>query len=432
MLRTLLTLAGPLVIASYLQNAYRAQDEWFVAGLGGADQGALGAVAMLMFPVYASFFAAAAGAGPLVARAHGRGQPGEARAWVGASLAAAAGLSLLWALAGAAAPVLAGLGGVPASLMPLATPYLRWTLLTGAGMVVAPTLDAIFVALGDGRRPMLLQGLYVGLYALLGGAGAAWWGLPGLAVASNLAQAVAVAAGLALLRRRVGLGLCDLRQGWRTLAVLRLGAPMALADMAHGLAFPLLIRTSVGPLGDAAVGGLGLGAGVIELLGYPVYAALRAAVGSGVGQASGAGDRSAVRAWIRLATRTGLGVGAVGAALFLGAGRPLAEAFAASPEIAAVATSYALVLGLAQPLEALQVIWGGALAGTGATRTLLAIDLIGGAVRVSVAWYLAGPAGLGMVGVWWGFNAATIALVAMKGAALRGRGWVDAARRVGG
>ncbi|MBN2799828.1 MAG: hypothetical protein JXX28_11840 [Deltaproteobacteria bacterium] len=125
-------------------------------------------------------------------------------------------------------------------------------------------------------------------------------------------------------------------------------------------------------------------------------------------------------------------LGAVGALLFAGVGPGLGASFAATPEIAAVTASYALVLALAQPLEALQIVWGGALAGTGATRLLFGIDLVGGAVRVGLAWALSGPVGLGIVGVWWGFNGATVVLLVLKGLALRGESWMHAARRLEG
>ena len=90
--------------------------------------------------------------------------------------------------------------------------------------------------------------------------------------------------------------------------------------------------------------------------------------------------------------------------VFLFAAVPLVRLFLRGPEAEPAVRAAALCLAISafeQPFLALSMALGGALRGAGDTRSPVLVAVVGvWAVRVPLAWLLAVPAGLGIVGIW--------------------------------
>ncbi len=93
--RTLIHLAVPSALFTVLTNGYRVVDQYFIQTVSTASQAAIGSSIFVLIFFYAAFELIAAGAGPLVARATGGGDPEKRRAVLGTSLAGACVLTLI-------------------------------------------------------------------------------------------------------------------------------------------------------------------------------------------------------------------------------------------------------------------------------------------------------------------------------------------------
>ncbi len=453
--RDVARLALPAVLSYVLNNAYRINDQYWVQGLGGAAQAALGASAFVLILHFSVVFLAVAGTLSLVARATGAADRELRDATVGQALSIVLAIGAVSALVlPARIPDVAALLGLEGAAAGAMTEYLG-TLFLLTALVVAPTVvDAAMVGMGNTLLPMLLMLLallvnFVLNPVLIYGPEAAELGMPlagpagavaerlgiegrgmaGAALATGIARAVSSAVGLVLLRTVFGVHFArhlvpDLR---RVASIARVGAPMAASIAFFALVYFALLRLVVTPLGDPVVAGLGLGFQVFEGVSFPCFLGISIACASLVGRSLGARDPDAAWRAVRSARRIGLGTGLAMTALFWAAARWLVPAFTDDPAVALETREYVFVLAFSQVFVAYEAVHEKTLVGAGTTRPALWISATGNALRVPLAWCLAGPAGLGSAGVWWAITATT-ALKATLLTAVVGRGrWIEQA-----
>ena len=261
-LRSLIDLSWPIVLARATQSVIGFSDALFVAPLGETDlaattTGALNAFAAIVLPMGTVFIVQS-----FVAQLRGREELDSVHryAWYGLALALAAGL-----VAGAAVPLVPWLlskARYEAAVHRAMSTYLAIRLLSVGPAVGIEALGNYYGGLGN-TRPSLVAGLVAmvvnvaGCYALVmprfglsgfGVAGAAWASVIG----STTGFAVIAVPFLAEQRRARREGPLGLRAG-ELLRVLRFGLPNGVNWFLEFAAFALFINVVVAHLGTTVL-----------------------------------------------------------------------------------------------------------------------------------------------------------------------------------
>lgn len=427
--RELLALAVPSMLSVILTHAYRSVDQYFIQFVSTDAQAAVGSSVFVLIALASPFYLAALGAGPLIARATGAGEPAARRRILGSGLSLAALTAIVMGafmvLGGPWIAVAIGLEGGAAEECVRYLEALGWTLLP---LALTPIVDQAFIAMGDTRTPMWLQGL-----SLLVNAGLTplfvlglEWGIVGAALASNLSRLLTTGLGFVLLVRRLDLGPADFRLDPIQLPrVIRVGFPMAMGTFLYAAVYWAMLKTSISPQGAHVNAALGIGFSALEGFTWPAFWGISIAVSSVVGRALGAGAPDVAWAAIRKAVWMSGAAGLAATLAFIFAGEFLTGLFTEDPRVHAAATEYAFILGFSQLFVAAEALSEGVLGGAGDTRRVFWLSVPFNILRIPLAWVLAEPAGMGAAGIWWAVNATTVAKAALKShAAWRGK-WVD-------
>lgn len=447
-LRAIARLAPFAILSFILQNAYNQLDAWFLGRISPASSNALGLFMFVQIANFGVVLVHARGTQSLVGRRIGAGQR------EGAALALAQGLGLalrvvvpLTALQWIFAPQLLRFMGGDGAAVEQATVFLRTLFLFMPAMFLSPILDFSFQALGDTRTPFRLQALALAVNAALnwllvfphelqvGGATLSFggWGVAGSAVATGLSRLLAGLLGFALFLRRYRFEALLQRASYRSdrrvvAEILRVGLPAGSSTLLYSLVGVFVLQV-VGRFGQDAYGAYGIGFRGVESFSFMIVLGLGTATATVAAHAAGAGDFQRVR-------RAGHVGAAVGAACMLVTGMifrlfpsELAGIYTGDPGLAAQAAQYIGAMALCQLPQALEMIYGDAMAGAGSTARTVLIQIPGNMLRIPLAWLLAVSLGWGLEGVWW----AIVASAALKGAGVTAlylsRSWERAMHR---
>lgn len=436
--QALLHLAWPAVTGALLRNAFRPIDQFYVAGLGLEEQGAIGSVTFVMIAMYGCFAVVRAGAEPLISRATGAGEDAVRNRVIGNGLVLCAILTVLLLVLGSMAvgPVISLLG-LTGETAVHGHAYLQVIVLTGVAMVFAPTVDASFVAMGDTKTPMKLQIVTLLLNTVLTPIFIFVFhmGTAGAALGSTLGAAVPVSVGVWLLVRRVGLTRADLTLS-RSKDIIRLGVPISINIINFALVYWALLATSISPLGPSVNAGLAVGFGALEAVTWPLFMGVSIAAGSEVGRRLGAGDVAGAKLAVRILAYPAVALGLLAGCFFYFGAPHIVGFFSADEIVRQEAILYASVLAFSQPFVAVEALSEGVLAGSGRTKSVFWASVPVNILRIPIAWYLAFPMGLGALGVWWGINITSYIKATIKVTmVLRGRwastGLLEIERRSG-
>jgi len=431
--RATLALAWPIVLANLLQFGLALTDALLLGRLGTEALAAALLGVNLFWVSVAPVIGLAAAATPLLAQARGAGRRGggagrgwvremrrSARQAVWATLLCVPPIAvLLWQteailLLARQEPALAALGGAYMRAMAWGVPFIGLFLVLRS-----------FLAAMERPRPALWvsAGVLV-LNALLGIALIFWAGLGvvGAGIASSIANAASALALLALIQRdRVLRRFRILGRFWRPdrarlAEVFRVGLPIAGA-MVLEIGVFAAAGLVVGWWGTVAVAAHAIVAQVSAMT-FMVPMGIGQAATARVGLAAGAGDAAGIARAGRVAIVFGAGFMALAAvALVLGA-EAIALAFLdqgdpQAPDVAVLGASLLLIAALYQLADGVQAVAGGALRGLKDTRVPMLLAALGyWVLGLPLGLLLAGPAGLGPQGVWFGL-AAGLGIVAV-------------------
>ena len=416
-LRSLLKLAGPVVLSQFASNALALIATAVIGRLGATELAAAAYANAAYYLVFIMLTGVMLSVAPRVAQAHGAGRPeGVARALHG-------GLRLALLLAAVVLPLMWGVASLLPALAPadiradLAAGFLR---VYSLGML--PTLA--FVALrgvfeGTGR-PQIVTGIALGgllWAALLSPSLAFGWGplprlgLLGAAAASASAPWVMALALWPLALRRAGKA--DLREiGQEVRALFRLGWPIGLTLGAEGGMF------TVTTLLMARFGADVLAAHNVTLQAitaiFMIPLGIASATGVRVGHAAGAKNWAGARRAGLLGLALSTAVMLVFAALELLAPRTILGVFVdvqdpRNAQLLATATVFLSIAALFQTVDGLQVTSNGALRGLHDTRVPLYVSLVAyWVVGLGLGSLLAFGLGVGARGLWFGLTAGLI------------------------
>lgn len=396
---TLLKLTAPLVLGQLSQTAMGFVDTVMAGRYSAVDLAAVAVGSSIFFPVFLFMIGLLAAVTPLVAQAHGRGNPAAARHAIrqGMAIGLVIGLllmPLLWLMT----PVMVWMG-VSAEVIPITGEYLfavSWGL----------PLVGIFLALrngGDGfAKPRLSMfagffGLLVNIIAnylliygklglpALGGAGCGW-----ATSLSLLAMLLFMAFLLKKSRIRGTENLFVPRAGTTgasTASFFRLGLPIGLALFIECSIFAL-IALFIAKLGAQVVASHQIALNFTSLL-YMLPYSLSTALTVRVGYAIGAQRIDQLRRTMA----TGLGLALAGATLtcllILGFSAQIAALYSPDPVVRQLAATLLCLAAIFQLPDAMQANCAGILRGCKDTRVPLLLMLF-------AYWVIGLPLGYGL------------------------------------
>jgi putative MATE family efflux protein len=347
-----------------------------------------GGVRLLLF-TQAIFIGVTTGTTALVARHWGAGRRVDAANVSGASLIAAGAIGLVVSsLVAVFAGSLSALLGLTGDAAILGERFIRTSAFTLAGFPFYHVVDVSLRAAGDTRTSFKLAVCTHALNILLLLLLVPSYSVYGTATANALSFAAAALVSVSLwLSGRFVLP----PPSWagdlvaRVRQIIRIGYRGGVENAIWQgglLLFTVILGHAYGP---AEVAAYGVG---ISILAFTIYVGMGIGVAAGtlVGQSLGAGNpEAATRAgWISMRIALVI-MGSLGLLLTLGSSL-IARAILSEPRIIGLTTTVLIVLGLSQPMMAIEFSLGGALRGSGDTRTPLVATLTGMLVaRVGLA-----------------------------------------------
>jgi MATE family multidrug resistance protein len=185
---------------------------------------------------------------------------------------------------------------------------------------------------------------------------------------------------------------------------LRLGIPVGLQLSLEANAFTVAMIM----IGWIGVIELAAHQVVINMASFTFMMPLGVAIGASVrvGNLIGARDSTRLRLACRTAFAMGGGVMAVAALVFVVFRNSLPLIYIGDMAVVSLAAVLLPIAGAFQIFDGLQVVGGGLMRGMGRPRAGAIVNLLGFYVLgLPLAWLLAFPVGLGIIGIWWGLAA---------------------------
>ncbi|MCZ7664789.1 MAG: MATE family efflux transporter [Thermoleophilia bacterium] len=408
-------LSLPMFVAMSAMMGLNIVDTYFIGRLGTEQLAAMGFTLAVVMAVNSVNMGIGMGTTAVISRVIGRGDVREARRLAVDAIALGVTVALGIVTIGLTTidPLFRAMGADGQVLEYVRQYMMIWYL--GLPLIVIPQVGNSGVrATGDTKTPAMIMVSVLVVNAILdpllmfGYGPFPEYGLRGAAIATVIAQAIAMMISLLVLRR-MGLfalerqRVTEVLSAWKR--VLAIGIPAATTQLITPISTGVVTAIVAG-YGVAAVAGFGV-AGRLEMLMLMFVMALGAALIPFIGQNLGAGLRSRVSQ----ATRAGI-IFALGWGLFvwmvaLVFGRHIAGVFNDNPAVIAVVTSYmAIVYPSYLMLGALQTVTNSLNALHRPMRSLT-ISLLRMFVLYVPLAYL-GASIWGLTGVWWAAFAANM------------------------
>ncbi len=418
-LRALVRLSGPIVVANLLQTAYQVTDTFWVGRLSAE---AVAAVS-LCFPI--GFLLIAVGGGlpiagsVLIAQYKGRGDAAAMNRVTAQTLLMVLAVSLLLTTVGYAfsRPIMEFMGAAP-DVLPDAVRYLRIMLLGFVFVFGFFVYQSLMRGLGEVQAPMYIVLLTVLLNLVLDPLFIFGWGpvpamgVAGAAMATFTTQTLAAVIGFSMLFR----GRYSIRVRWRDFRpdftfinrAFWLGFPTSIERGTRALGMTVMMLLVSG-FGTVAVAAYGTGIRVLMFFIVPGMG-LSMATSALVGQNIGAGKLDRAERTNRIACLVAFFTPLVAAVpLFLGA-RPFAAFFI--PEGGAAidqSAAFIRLLTITFGFIGLQQVIAGTLRGAGSTAVAMVLALVSQwVIQFPIAYVLSQQTSLGAAGVWWAYPISAI------------------------
>lgn len=425
-------LALPVVLVHLGQMTMGVVDTLMLGRVSEADLAAGGLgnslwMGMIMFPMGVLF-----ALDPLVSQAWGANDRLRIAGHYQRGLLAAAVFSLLLAVPMVLSDRLMVLFGQPDELVPRASAYVRWLVLSTPAFLLFVAIRQTLQAMGMVRPAVVAMVVGNGVnvvanYALIfGHFGFPALGVVGSAHATNLSRWLMLAVLLAAGWRKLApywlrCGALALGRGYRRL--LSLGLPIGFQTSFEMWAF-MTVALMMGNLGtrELAAHQIALNLAAITFM---VPLGIGGAAATRVGNAVGRGSSDDARRSALVCLCLGAGVMSLSALTFYLFPEPLARLYTPEPGVIAVAALLLPVAALFQVFDGLQVVGMGVLRGTAETRFPAFIAFVGyWCLGIPFGWLLAFSYGLGPQGLWLGLSLGlgSVALLLLARIRVRFRG----------
>ncbi len=399
--KAILALAIPALGSLAIDPLLTLIDTAFVARLGTTELAALGVDAAILNFAFFGFNFLASVTTPLVARALGRGEKGEARRWVGDALLLALGLGLtVTALLLILAPWFIDLMGAGSEVAGSAVSYLRIRALATVAVLVVTVGHGAFRGHKDTRTPLKValgvNGINIVLDPIL--IFVLGFGLAGAAAATVVAQYVGAIWFLRLIRSR---RMADRPSRFKKSlpSLLALGKNGLLLTGRTGL---LLVAFTYAAATATRIGAEEIAAHQLVVQVFILAAmladAFAIAAQAMVAETAADGDIHRVNALVRRLVMWGLIAGVVLTAL-IGFGRFALPLLASDQVVADLAVEAGGVAAIMEPVGALVFVADGIFLGFLALGTMLIST--GAGTLVAVVLMASTNLGESLTGIWW-------------------------------
>lgn len=416
LLRAIVSLAGPMMASSVLQNIQSMIDLFWVGHLGANAVAALamsGTMLMLLFPVVLGL---ASGTVAIVARHVGAAEMDDASHVVGQALLAGIIIGILSGVLGWwLAPHLVTIFRASPDVASLATAYLRINMAGVVTMILLFVGSSAMRGAGNATVPMVAMilsnviNIILDPILIFGLLGMPALGVRGAAGATVLAQLFGMVLIITTLAGgHTGLHVTPprwiprLETMWR---LLRIGMPSTIQMIARSLMGVVLMRI-VAACGTEAIAAHGIGMRLHMMLLLPAFA-LGNATATMVGQNLGAQrpDRAQHAAWMATVMDVLL---MAGAALGLMVWAPqLISVFNRDPAVVAVGARMMRIVSPFFIFVGMAIVLSRALMGAGDTRAPMVTTLVAlWCIQVPLAILLARTLTPATDGIWWAMSIA--------------------------
>ena len=415
--RSIISLSLPGMASSVLQTFYQLIDAFWIGKIGSPALAAIGGLSFILWAVLSLSALSSSGITTLVAQNIGASQTQRARYAAGQGML----LNTLTAILLAALVFffqqdLYRVMGFSQIVTAYATDYMNVILLALPFAFAFIGLEAVFRGIGDTTRPMIILALAMLLNALLDPVFILGWfgfpalGIKGAALATVLAQILAVLLSLFFLKKKNFIPAVALFEKFKIdLAIIKrilsIGAPIALGGFSFSLIYVFLTNI-ISRFGTGAIAAIGV-CHRIEGIAWFACVGYSAAAVTMVGQFVGAQK-------LNLAKRAAWWVNAYGvftlllvSLLFYFYPLQLMRIFTTDVQVIQIGAEYLKIIALFEIFLALEVIMEGVFSGLGYTLPVMLISIPVTALRVPLAWYLALVLNWGTDGIWWAIGATT-------------------------
>ncbi len=413
-LRSLIDLAVPIILANILQTGYQLVDTFWLGRMGA---NAVAAVS-ISFPIL--FLVLAIGAGltlagtVLVAQYKGSGDQEQVDYTTSQMVFVIFFVSILLAAIGYfSAPALMTLIGAGPEIWQDSVTYFQvssfgfvflflfyvfLSLMRGIGNVWFPTLVILFTVFLN----LVLDPLFIFGWGPFPG-----YGVAGAAVVSVITQGTSAIIALVVLsrgKRGIQIHWSQMKPDFAwTKRLFALGIPAGLeqSTRAAGMAAMVMLVTSYGA---EIVAAYGIGSRILSLVIVPALG-LGIATTSLVGQNIGAGKIKRAEQIANLGSRVAFfGLSAVGVVMFIFAAHLTAFFVPDDPQVIRDGTVFIRIMSLSFGLLGVQQVLNGTFNGAGFTQASMIISIFAlWVVRFPLAYTLSNQTTLGYEGIWWAF-----------------------------
>lgn len=410
-LKTLLKLAWPIVLAFVLQNSYNLIDIFWVGRLGATAIAAVSLAGNIFYVILAIGQMIGSGTIALVAHSFGAGMSERANSVVKQSLSMATiiafGVCLLGVLF--ADRIMFFLGG-RGEILTLSTSYLRIVFLGFFFQLLSFSINNAFRGAGDMIIPMIIMFIATGINLILDPLLILGIGffprleVQGAAIATAIAKGVSFLVGfIILLKGRSGIKL-NIRRKWRlegnvVKKIFMIGIPIGIS---YGLMATsiMVVFGIVAAFSKHALAALGIGTRIFQFASLPVVG-IGIATTTLVGQRLGARDPKGATAVSKTALLVSIIIMILFSLLFFTNARPLISIFTNDNMVIhqgirfmRIVAAYLLFVGISTSLT-------GVFRGAGYTLPPMFAGLLKVGLLYSLAIILASTLHLGVIGVWW-------------------------------
>jgi putative MATE family efflux protein len=411
-LRSILTLAAPIVLSNILQAGYQLTDAFWVGRLGGTAVAAVSVSFPVMFLTMAVGIGFGIAGTTLIAQYFGAGNTKMVDHVAAQTLLMIFIISVvLGAIGYLISPWFLHLLGVAPDVYPGALGFMRvsfiglifnffffmfQSIIRGVGEVTLP----VYIVLGTVALNFALDPLFIFGYGPIPASG-----VMGAALATLSTQTIAALMGLVILMRGkhgVKIHIADFRpdpEYIKRAFFLGLPASIEQSGRALGLTVMTFLITSFGTLSIAA---WGVGSNVLQVVMIPAMG-LSMAIGTLVGQNIGAGNIERADRIGRFGGILGFGIlSAFGILVFFAAPHFVAFFVPNDQPVIDAGAIFLRIMALSWGCIGLQFCLTGALRASGSMVVTMVLTLVSQWVlQLPIAYFLSQHSTLGANGIWW-------------------------------
>lgn len=420
-LKSLLTLAVPIMASSFLNTVYSITDMAWIGLLGSKAVAGVGVGGMFVWLSQGLSSLARMGAQVNVAQSFGRGRKDEAREYARAALQLTLLFGGLFALVSICFTeelvALFHLGDEQA--VRYAQEYMRVTCSLVIFSYMTVVLTGIYTAQGDSRTPLLanLIGLVTNLILdpllILGVGPIPRMEVLGAAIATVTAQFIVMLVMIIGACRDGGfenvlskMKLQRLAEGRFYRGIFRIGLPTAIQGTVY-CGISMVLTRMVAAFGPGAVAVQRVG-GQVEAVSWNTADGFAAAINAFAAQNYGAGQMERVRKGYRISFCTIAAWGSLITLVFMLFPGPISQVFFHEAEVITISKGYLFIVGISEAFMCVELMTVGALSGLGRTKLCSIISIVLTGARVPLAIMLS-MTPLALKGIWWALTLSSAA-----------------------